>query len=182
MKIEEPTTLLPNAADLDEIEGLEVMRLPVDQTAAVVGYFGAFEYFVDMDMVLDTAARLPDVAFWLVGGGRDLARIKERVAKERRKNVYLPGPVDHKTGLAMMAATDICLLPRRSGAFSQAACPSSSLGCHPEEANRVHPHGRGEEDRRRICLFCAGPSRNGKDHFIFDKSSRVSEIKDPVRS
>jgi glycosyltransferase involved in cell wall biosynthesis len=74
-------------------------------------------------MVLDTAARLPDVAFWLVGGGRDFRRIKSRVDKEQRKNVYLPGPVDHKTGLAMMAAADVCLLPRHSDAFSHAACP-----------------------------------------------------------
>ena len=47
------------------------MRLPVDRGKTVVGYLGAFEYFVDMDMVLDAAAGLPDVVFWLVGGGRD---------------------------------------------------------------------------------------------------------------
>jgi glycosyltransferase involved in cell wall biosynthesis len=123
LQIEEPTTLLPNAVDLDEIQNLEMMELPVDRKAPVVGYMGAFEYFVDMDMVLDTAATLPDVAFWLVGGGRDFARIKNRVDKEQHKNVYLPGPVDHRTGLAMMAATDVCLLPRRLDAFSHAACP-----------------------------------------------------------
>ena len=123
LQIEEPTTLLPNAVDLDEIERLERIELPVEQGSSIVGYLGAFEYFVDMDMVLDTAARLPDVAFWLVGGGRDFRRIKSRVDKEQRKNVYLPGPVDHKTGLAMMAAADVCLLPRHSDAFSHAACP-----------------------------------------------------------
>jgi glycosyltransferase involved in cell wall biosynthesis len=123
MNIKEPTTLLPNGADLDEIGRLRRIDLPVDGASPVVGYMGAFEYFVDMDMVLDTAATLPDVVFWLVGGGRDFFRVKERVANERLKNVRLPGPVDHKTGLAMMAATDICLLPRRLDAFSHAACP-----------------------------------------------------------
>jgi glycosyltransferase involved in cell wall biosynthesis len=123
LQIEEPTILLPNAADLDEIDGLEPIELPVDRASPVVGYLGAFEYFVDMDMVLDAAAGLPDVAFWLVGGGRDFARIKSRVEGEQRSNVFLPGPVDHRTGLAMMAASDICLLPRRLDAFSHAACP-----------------------------------------------------------
>jgi glycosyltransferase involved in cell wall biosynthesis len=123
LQIEEPTILLPNAADLDEIERLEPAELPVDRTSSVVGYLGAFEYFVDVDMVLDAAAGLPDVAFWLVGGGRDFARIKSRVEGEQRRNVHLPGPVDHRTGLAMMAASDICLLPRRLDAFSHAACP-----------------------------------------------------------
>jgi glycosyltransferase involved in cell wall biosynthesis len=122
-QIEAPTRLLPNAADLDEIERLNPIELPVDRESPVVGYLGAFEYFVDMDMVLDAAARLPDVVFWLVGGGRDFARIKGRVQREQRKNVYLPGPVDHRTGLAMMAASDICLLPRHLDAFSHAACP-----------------------------------------------------------
>jgi glycosyltransferase involved in cell wall biosynthesis len=102
---------------------LETMELPVDRTSPVVGYMGAFEYFVDMDMVLDAAASLPDVVFWLVGGGRDFARVKRRVEEEQRKNVVLPGPVDHRTGLAMMAAADVCLLPRRLDAFSHAACP-----------------------------------------------------------
>ena len=123
LQIEEPTTLLPNGADLDEIENLEMIELPVDRASPVVGYMGAFEYFADMDMVLDAAAALPDVVFWLVGGGRDFSKIKSRVEKEQLKNVHLPGPVDHKTGLAMMAAADICLLPRRSDAFSHAACP-----------------------------------------------------------
>ncbi len=123
LQIEEPTTLLPNGADLDEIENLEKIELPVDRASPVVGYMGAFEYFADMDMVLDTAAALPKVVFWLVGGGRDFERIRSRVEKEQLKNVHLPGPVDHRTGLAMMAAVDICLLPRRSDAFSHAACP-----------------------------------------------------------
>ena len=122
-QIEEPTTLLPNGADLDEINNLAIIELPVDRRSPVVGYMGAFEYFADMDMVLDTAASLPDVVFWLVGGGRDFSRIQSRVEKEHLDNVRLPGPVDHKTGLAMMAATDICLLPRRADAFSHAACP-----------------------------------------------------------
>jgi glycosyltransferase involved in cell wall biosynthesis len=123
LQIEEPTTLLPNGVDLEGIGGLEKVELPVGRASLVVGYMGAFEYFVDMDMVLDTAAMMPDVAFWLVGGGRDFSRIKGRVAKEQLKNVYLPGPVDHQTGLAMMAATDVCLLPRCLDAFSHAACP-----------------------------------------------------------
>ena len=123
LQIQEPTTLLPNGADLDEINNLEIIELPVDRRSPVVGYMGAFEYFTDMDMVLEAAASLPDVVFWLVGGGRDFSRVKCRVEKQQLANVHLPGPVDHKTGLAMMAATDICLLPRRSDAFSHAACP-----------------------------------------------------------
>ena len=123
IQIEEHTTLLPNGVDINEVAQLQKAKLPIHGASPVVGYMGAFEYFVDVDMVLDTAAALPDVAFWLVGGGRDFSRVKLRVEKEHLDNVYLPGPVDHRTGLAMMAATDICLLPRRLDAFSHAACP-----------------------------------------------------------
>ncbi len=91
LQIAEPMTLLPNAADLDEIEHLELMRLPVDRRKAVVGYLGAFEYFVDMDMVLDAAAGLPDVVFWLVGGGRDFARLKSRVEREQQEKCISAG-------------------------------------------------------------------------------------------
>jgi glycosyltransferase involved in cell wall biosynthesis len=123
MRIEEPTTLLPNGADLEEIGRLDKIELPVGRSSPVVGYMGAFEYFANMDMVLDTAAIMPDVTFWLVGGGRDFSRVKGRVEEEQLKNVHLPGPVDHRTGLAMMAATDVCLLPRRLDRFSHATCP-----------------------------------------------------------
>jgi len=118
-----PAPILPNGANLAEIARVAPAPLPLKRPGPVVGYLGCFEYFVDMDMVLAAAALLPDVSFWLAGSGRDFCRIENRARAEGLDNVYFPGPVSHETGLAMMAAADVCLLPRRLGPVSDAACP-----------------------------------------------------------
>ena len=89
----------------------------------IVGYLGAFEYFVDFDMVLAAARSCKEVTFLLVGAGRELATVRKRVAQEGLTNVFLPGPVPHQLAFNYIAAMDVCLIPFRRSAVGEAACP-----------------------------------------------------------
>jgi glycosyltransferase involved in cell wall biosynthesis len=116
-------TLIPNGVSLDEVAAADGGALRREFKGPIVGYLGAFEYFVDLDMVLDAAGRLPQVTFLLVGGGRDLGRIRRRACQAGLENVILPGPVPHSMGLNYVAAMDVCLIPFRRGPVADGASP-----------------------------------------------------------
>jgi glycosyltransferase involved in cell wall biosynthesis len=115
--------LIPNGVALDEVAAARGDSVRAQFRTPVVGYLGAFEYFVDMDLVLAAAARLPEVTFLLVGGGRDLTRVRQRVAREGLGNVQLTGPVSHAEGLNYVAAMDLCLVPFKHGPVADGASP-----------------------------------------------------------
>jgi glycosyltransferase involved in cell wall biosynthesis len=116
-------TLIPNGVYLDEIAAADGTAWRQRYEGPIVGYLGAFEYFVDMDLVLSAAARLPEVTFLLVGGGRDLESVRRRARQAGLDNVFLPGPVSHSIGLDYVAAMDVCLIPFRRGPVADGACP-----------------------------------------------------------
>jgi glycosyltransferase involved in cell wall biosynthesis len=116
-------TLIPNGVCLGEVAAADGAALRRQFGGPIAGYLGAFEYFVDMDMVLQVAGRLPQVTFLLVGGGRDLERIRHRARQAGLENVVLPGPVSHAIGLNYIAAMDVCLIPFRRGPVADGACP-----------------------------------------------------------
>ena len=118
-----PVTLIPNGVSLDEIAAADGSAWRQRYGGPIVGYLGAFDYFVDMDMVLSVAARLPEVSFLLVGGGRDLEQVRRRTRQAGLDNVFLPGPVPHSVGLDYVAAMDVCLIPFKRGPVADGACP-----------------------------------------------------------
>lgn len=122
-KLPANAVLIPNGVSLDQVAAANGTALRERFKSPIVGYLGAFEYFVDMDLVLAAAARLPEVTFLLVGGGRDWARVGRRAAREGLANVHLPGPVPHAVGLDYVAAMDICLVPFKHGPVADAASP-----------------------------------------------------------
>ncbi len=75
----------------------------------VVGYLGAFEYFIDFALILDIAARMPDTRFRLIGAGRDFEGVRREAAARGLENVELPGPVPFHRVPAEIAAMDVCL-------------------------------------------------------------------------
>ena len=115
--------LIPNGVHLQEVDAADGTAIRQRLAGPVVGYLGSLEYFVDMDIVVEAAARLPDVTFVLVGGGRDLERLRRRIEALGLRNVVLPGPVSHSTGLDYVAAMDVCLIPFRPGPVADGACP-----------------------------------------------------------
>jgi glycosyltransferase involved in cell wall biosynthesis len=114
--------LLPNGADFPSHEGATT-GLHIDKDRPVIGYVGAFEYFIDLDLVLDAAARLPDCSFLLVGAGREFNRIKECVASMKLQNVILTGAVPHRQAIRFIVEMDICLSPFKHGDVGDAASP-----------------------------------------------------------
>ncbi len=116
-------TLIPNGVCMDEIAAVNGNGLHSQYGGPIVGYLGAFEYFMNMDLVIEIARRLPDATFLLVGGGRDLERVRERVRAEGLGNVVLPGPVAHPAGLNYISGMDLCLIPFKPGPVSDSACP-----------------------------------------------------------
>ena len=115
--------VVPNGVCLKEVAGRDGEKLRAQYRPPVVGYLGAFEYFVDFDLVLTAARSLKEVTFLLVGAGRELATVSKRVAQEGLTNVVLPGPMPHHRVFDYIAAMDVCLIPFHQSAVGEAACP-----------------------------------------------------------
>ncbi len=115
--------LLPNGADLEELDRVDGSVWRSRGAGPTVGFVGAFEYWVDFDLVLDVAARLPRVTFLLVGGGRRWARIHDTIGKRGLSNIHLTGPVPYREAMSYVAGMDVCLLPFTRDAVSDGSCP-----------------------------------------------------------
>ena len=97
--------------------------LHIDRARPVVGYVGAFEYFIDLELMLEAAERLPRFTFILVGAGREFLRIKDSVAHRRLENVILTGAVHHRQAMQFISEMDICLCLFKKGPVADAASP-----------------------------------------------------------
>ena len=124
------TLFLPNGADLIELD-----QIPSPQPQEmdpwgigplprpVIGFVGAFEYWVDLELVLAVATRLPEMAFLLVGGGRRLAELQRRIQELQLRNVHLTGPQPYSLAMQAVRRMDVCLLPFTHSAVSDGSCP-----------------------------------------------------------
>jgi len=115
--------LLPNGVDLNEFQIGSGQRLTQQFTRPIVGFIGSFEYFIDFDLILDTAARMPRVTFLLVGAGRQTPRIEARIQADRLENVKLTGGVPHHLIGQYIDVMDICLNIFKKIPVSHRACP-----------------------------------------------------------
>ncbi len=103
--------VLPNGVDFARFDGVaqEAAQTGDADRRPVIGYLGAFEYFIDFDLILKVAARLPEYTFRLVGTGRDFDRVLEKASLMGLNNVEMPGPVPFDQVPAEIAAMDVCL-------------------------------------------------------------------------
>ncbi len=115
--------LIPNGVDREAISASDGRVIRARHAAPIIGYVGAFEYFMDVDFVLEVAARLPECTFLLVGGGRLLSETRQRARTLNLRNVHFPGPVPYPEALDYMAALDVALLPFRRGRVADAFSP-----------------------------------------------------------
>lgn len=119
-----PVRVLANGVSTQKIAAANATLPPQPpHERPVVGFLGSFEYFIDFDLILDVAARMPDVDFVLVGRGRDHARVMEEVAQRGLGNVQLTGGVPHAEVFHHIARMDICLNVFRKIPVSERACP-----------------------------------------------------------
>jgi glycosyltransferase involved in cell wall biosynthesis len=122
-RLNDNVVVLPNGVDLEAAQRADGRRIREQYETPIVGFLGAFEYFVDFDMVLAAAEALKDVTFLLVGTGRLWKAIKAQVAAKSLMNVALPGPVPYPKGLDYIAAMDVCLIPFKRSPISDGVCP-----------------------------------------------------------
>lgn len=76
-------------------------------------FVGSLRPFKGPHLVLDAAARFPDVDFVLVGGGILGAELKHRVAREGLANVHMLGVLDAEGVRRQYRQADIFLFPSR---------------------------------------------------------------------
>lgn len=121
--INRPSLMLPNGADIADLDLADGSAWSSSVTGPTVGFVGAFEYWIDFDLILGTAKRLPDVKFLFVGGGRRLKHLQDRIADLGLTNIKLTGSMPYREAMNHVAAMDVCLLPFTRGAVSDGSCP-----------------------------------------------------------
>jgi len=115
--------VLPNGVSLDKaIIGMgeeynKIYKYPI------IGFIGSFEYFIDFDLIIDTAEILKDKTFLLVGGGREFNNVKRKIEEKKLDNIVLVGPKPHDEVLKYIDAMDICLNIFKPIPISHGACP-----------------------------------------------------------
>lgn len=122
-KIERQVLMLPNGADVDELDQIDDRLWRSQKTGPTVGFVGAFEYWVNFELVLQTARLLSNVTFLLVGSGRRITDVKRRIAELGLKNVILTGAKPYREAMSYMAGTDVCMLPFTNDPVSDGSCP-----------------------------------------------------------
>lgn len=114
--------VLPNGAALEPVTSGKISGVSQYQRP-VIGFIGSFEYFIDFDLILGVAEKLPQATFLLVGGGRDFETVKNKIKKNNLKNVVLSGPVPHNMISGYINEMDICLNVFKDTDVSHSACP-----------------------------------------------------------
>jgi len=112
--------VLPNGVSLSDCvdtEKREVHEVPI------VGFIGSFEYFINFDIIIAAAKRLPEIQFLLVGSGREYKRVEQRIFEEGLTNIELTGGVPHHEVFTRINQMDICLNIFTPIATSHRACP-----------------------------------------------------------
>jgi glycosyltransferase involved in cell wall biosynthesis len=113
---------VPNGVDREEI--LAARRAQASEgEGGPVGFLGSFEYFIDFDLLLGLAGRLPARRFLLIGGGRRFREVKARVERERLGNVELTGPLSHPRALEKLAGCALSLCPFTRDEVGHGASP-----------------------------------------------------------
>jgi glycosyltransferase involved in cell wall biosynthesis len=111
-----PVLMLPNGADVKELDQADSREWRSRKLGPTAGFVGAFEYWVDFDLVLQIAQRLPHVTFLLVGGGRRLEQVKRQVERMGLTNMHLTGALPY------------------SQAWMFACCHSRTMPCRMDRA------------------------------------------------
>lgn len=116
--------VLPNGVSLEKSHSSKDQPVTVNNNGKpVVGFIGSFEYFIDFDIILDAAEKLPEYHFLLVGTGRDWQEVKDKVDQRGMSNIELTGGVPHKEVFAYINNMDVCLNIFKPIPVSHRACP-----------------------------------------------------------
>lgn len=119
-----PVHLLPNGVCDDwidtNVEAATRDTLAPNDGRPLAGFLGAVFEWVDQDLLAAVAARMPDVAFAVVGPTR---RGVATSTLDRAANVYRHGTVAFEDVPAVLEAFDVCLIPFKKDLVSEQADP-----------------------------------------------------------
>lgn len=118
-----PCEILPNGVDDQIFPVTTDIDRPTLHDPVTVGFVGSFEYFIDFDLILQAANRLPDVKFLLVGDGREFDYVEQLVDEWGIDNVELPGLVDSEAVPGYIEQMDICLNTFKRVSVAHSAVP-----------------------------------------------------------
>ncbi|MBN2093224.1 glycosyltransferase family 4 protein [candidate division KSB1 bacterium] len=122
-KLNYPSRLLPNGVDLSEFTIGSGQDLSKNYTRPIIGFIGSFEYFIDFDLILSAAKRLPEMTFLMVGSGRETPKIQERIERDSLRNIVLTGGKPHYEIGKYIDIMDVCLNIFKKIPVSHRACP-----------------------------------------------------------
>ncbi len=115
--------VLPNGVDLAALAQADGKEIRARYAPPILGFVGAFEYFVDFSLLLDVAARLRTCTVLLVGSGREEPAVRASARQRGLTNVHFVSAVPYREALNHMAAMDVALIPFRSSPVADAASP-----------------------------------------------------------
>ena len=117
--------VLPNGVSLEKAAAAPAKKIQavLHGTKPVIGFLGAFEYFIDLDLMVDVAKAMPDLHFLFVGTGRGWIHVSERIKREAIANVQLTGGVPHDQVFSYIRGMDVCLNLFAKIPVSHRACP-----------------------------------------------------------
>ncbi|MDH5424046.1 MAG: glycosyltransferase [Gammaproteobacteria bacterium] len=88
-----------------------------------IGFIGSFEYFIDFELILNSAKLLSQHHFLLVGSGRQYQSLQSRIKEEGIHNIELTGGVPHDDIFMYIDKMDVCLNIFKKIPVSHRACP-----------------------------------------------------------
>lgn len=126
----ERVTLIPNAVDLSQFrpatdEERDAARTKFGVNGRFVAvHVGNMSLTYDFDIILDTAAALPDMVFLFAGDGSQSSRIREQIVSREIDNVVMLGALPHAQMPAVWAAADVCLIALRDHSVAGGTRPA----------------------------------------------------------
>ena len=121
-----PLATIRNGCPADEFarradEAQRPSDLPHDEQRPQVGFVGALYEWIDWDLIERVSEKRPDVDFVFIGPEKEshppLARLR------KRENVHFLGPRPYDEVPAYLSHFDLCWLPFKQDAISEAANP-----------------------------------------------------------
>lgn len=110
-------TWVPNGFSKQEVENSaplsDDLMSSLSDVPLRVGYTGTLGVANDLDVLLDAAKQLTDrkdIAFVLVGQGRERERLAKRVSNEKLENVLLLPAISKSQVPSMLGAMDVCYI------------------------------------------------------------------------
>lgn len=108
--------LIPNGVNLEFFSNVTPLKLKHPS----VGFVGGFGDWVDFELLMNVAKKLPSVTFYCIGDGVG----RKVIEKHHLKNVVVSdGFVPQDVARRYMASFDVCVIPFKVNKLTDAVCP-----------------------------------------------------------